>query len=82
MPPSRDDKMMIAVGAKAAAAMFNVSARTWWRLASTQQCPAPIQVGGSTRWRVAELELWSKCGCPSCAGRNWQRCVKPLPNHH
>lgn len=82
MPPSRDDRVMIAVGAEAAAAMFDLSARTWRRLNSTRQCPAPIKVGGSTRWRIDELRQWAECGCPPCLGWSWQRSNEPVPNRH
>jgi predicted DNA-binding transcriptional regulator AlpA len=27
--------------------------------------PAPLKLGGSTRWRVAELRDWVAAGCPS-----------------
>lgn len=30
--------------------------------------PAPVRVGGSRRWRRAEIEGWVAAGCPDRAG--------------
>ena len=68
----------IAIDAKAAAAMFGLSSRTWRRLNSSRQCPAPIRVGGSVRWRVDELKCWSECDCPSCTAWTWHRSGQPM----
>ena len=70
----------IAVDAKAAAAMFGVSSRTWRRYNSSGQCPTPVKLGGSTvRWRVQELIEWSDHGCPSRVVWDRLRTIHPVP---
>ena len=46
------------------AQMMQVSVRTLWRLLSAGQIPAPIRIGGNTRWRVEEINQWIAEGCP------------------
>jgi predicted DNA-binding transcriptional regulator AlpA len=38
--------------------LVSISTRTLWRLVSAGQFPRPVQVGRSTRWRVADVEDW------------------------
>jgi predicted DNA-binding transcriptional regulator AlpA len=40
------------------ARLVAVSTRTLWRLVNTEQFPAPVRVGGCTRWRLADVENW------------------------
>lgn len=61
----------IAVDAKAAARLFAVSEKTWRRLDIAGQVPAPIKLATCTRWGVAELHEWARCGCP--ARVRWER---------
>ena len=28
--------------------------------------PAPVRLGGSKRWRRADIESWVAAGCPTC----------------
>jgi predicted DNA-binding transcriptional regulator AlpA len=37
-----------------------LSIRTWWRLVSTGEAPAPLRIPGvrSTRWRYADVAAW------------------------
>lgn len=46
------------------AGMLNVSTRTLWRLLSKGELPEPIRIGGSTRWRLDEVQRWINDGCP------------------
>ena len=55
----------LALNAKQAAAMLNVSVRQLWRLNSTGQLPKPIRLGHCVRWRKAELEAFVEAGCPT-----------------
>lgn len=41
---------------KDVAAKLNISVSTVWRLVRKGELPAPIQIGGSTRWRRADLD--------------------------
>ena len=55
----------LALNAKQAAAMLNVSVRQLWRLNSTARVPRPIRLGHCVRWRRAELEAFVQAGCPT-----------------
>lgn len=46
------------------AALLQVSVRSVWRLRSAGELIEPVQIGGNTRWRRAELERWIAEGCP------------------
>jgi excisionase family DNA binding protein len=46
------------------AELLNVSERTLYRLKSTNSLPEPIHLGGSVRWRLAEIRRWIEKGCP------------------
>ncbi|TKJ32883.1 MAG: AlpA family transcriptional regulator [Planctomycetes bacterium B3_Pla] len=47
------------------AKMLNISARHLWRLRAARQIPAPVQIGGSTRWKLRDLVIWLDMGCCS-----------------
>ncbi|MEX0702386.1 MAG: helix-turn-helix domain-containing protein [Planctomycetales bacterium] len=47
------------------AKMLKVSERTLWRLLSGGKIPEPVRIGGSTRWRLAEVQEWVAGGCPA-----------------
>lgn len=36
--------------------LLGVSARTVWRMLSTDELPSPIKIGGLTKWRRSEVE--------------------------
>lgn len=46
------------------AELLNISERTLYRLKSRGSLPAPIQLGGSVRWRRTEILEWVVDGCP------------------
>lgn len=47
------------------AARLNLSKRTVYRLLSAGAMIEPIRLGGTVRWRVAEVEAWIAAGCPA-----------------
>ncbi|MBA3483698.1 MAG: helix-turn-helix domain-containing protein [Pirellulales bacterium] len=49
--------------AEEVAQMLAISTRTLWRLVSTAGFPQPLKLGGSTRWRAAEVTAWVEKGC-------------------
>ncbi len=55
----------LLITASEVAGMLDVSTRTLWRLVSARKVVAPIKIGGSTRWRRAEVEVWIASGCPA-----------------
>lgn len=37
---------------------LKLSPRSIWRLVRNRQLPSPIRIGGSIRWRVADVSSW------------------------
>jgi len=60
-PKPMTDPLLIK--APEVAKMVSISTRTLWRLVSTGRFPAPVHVGGSTRWRLSDVEQWIEDGC-------------------
>jgi predicted DNA-binding transcriptional regulator AlpA len=54
----------LAVGAKKAAELVDVSSRTWARWDSAGKCPRGFKLGGSVLWRVADIQAWAAMGFP------------------
>ncbi len=55
----------LLVTADEVAGMLDVSTRTLWRLVSARKIVPPLKLGGSTRWRRADIEAWVASGCPA-----------------
>ena len=55
------------LSAKELAGKLLLSARTVWRLRSAGRLPKPVQVGGSIRWRLSDINQWVELGCPAKA---------------
>lgn len=47
------------------AELLQISTRTLWRLRSAGKLIKPIKLGGSTRWRLDEVQTWVANGCPA-----------------
>lgn len=47
------------------AQLLSVSTRTVWRMLSHGKLVAPVRIGGSVRWRLADVERWIEDGCPT-----------------
>lgn len=62
------DAAPLLIGVEELARMIGVSERTLWRLVSSGRVPAPVRIGRSTRWRLAEIREWIDRGCQP--GRN------------
>lgn len=41
---------------KECAALYGCGVSTWWRWVKEKKTPAPVRIGGVTRWRISELE--------------------------
>ena len=52
------------VAAKEVAAFCSVSKATWARWYAADRVPAPVKIGRTVRWRLADLERWVALGCP------------------
>jgi len=56
----------ILVSAKTGAPMIDVSLSTFQRFDAAGKIPAPIRLtDGTVRWRVFDLQEWSRLGCPN-----------------
>jgi len=51
-----------------AAKLCGLGERTFWRHAHNGVAPAPVRIGGSARYRRADLLRWIEAGCPRCDG--------------
>ncbi|MCE5303089.1 MAG: helix-turn-helix domain-containing protein [Planctomycetaceae bacterium] len=54
--------------AKQASQLCSMGERTFWRHAHSGLAPAPVRIGGSTRYRRADLLRWIAAGCPRTDG--------------
>lgn len=63
-PPAGSPVVPVAVSARRAAAMFDLSLRTWRRLDSAGDCPTGQRLGGRKLWLVSVLEAWANAGFP------------------
>lgn len=53
------------VNARELAKLLAVSERTLYRLKSAGELPPAVAIGGSVRWRLAEIRQWVGEGCPA-----------------
>lgn len=60
---SVDEPLLIT--AAELADMMRISLRSLWRMRSVGQLPQPIRLGGTVRWRLAEVKEWIDLGCPT-----------------
>ena len=49
-------ELKILVPAAEAAKMLSIGKSTFWREVGLGRLPQPVKVGGSTRWRVSDLQ--------------------------
>ncbi len=60
----------LALAARDVARLLGISERHLWSLNASGNCPRPIRMGRSVRWRRDELKAWVAAGCPS--RENWE----------
>lgn len=60
-----EGRVSVLVGVDELAELLSVSERSVWRMRSRGQLPASIRLGGSIRWRRAEILAWIGAGCPT-----------------
>lgn len=66
-PKNAGPDVAILLTAEESADLCRVDVGTWYRWYGARKCPAPIKLGGCTRWRRVELEAWAEAGCPDRA---------------
>jgi predicted DNA-binding transcriptional regulator AlpA len=55
--------LTVLVTASQLAGWLQVSKRSLYRLRSAGQLPEPVRLGGTVRWRAADLEAWLASDC-------------------
>ena len=63
-------KMLLSV--KEVCQALDIGRSTLYRLKSSGKVPNPVRIGGSLKWRKAELEDWIAAGCPPMSRWEWQ----------
>jgi prophage regulatory protein len=61
---ARNTREVLAISARDLAKLLGISLRQCWRLNSAGRLPRPIRLGGSVRWKRAEVQQWFEAGCP------------------
>jgi predicted DNA-binding transcriptional regulator AlpA len=69
-------KNILLIDIKDLARMLSRSERTLWRDHAAGRIPRPIQLGGTTRWRIDEIREWVTAGCPDRA--TWEATRRPI----
>ena len=64
-------KKVTVESAKALGLRLGLSKRQIFRLNSCGKLPAPVKIGGSTRFISTEIESWILAGCPD--RKSWER---------
>ena len=52
--------LLAFLSVKTIAERYELSVPSIWRMAREGTIPKPIKIGGSTRWKLADLEAWEK----------------------
>lgn len=63
-PPPDHEPRPLAVGAAQLGKLLGLGLRTIRGMDAAGKLPTPIRLGGSVRWRVAEIEAWLSLGAP------------------
>ncbi len=63
-PPDDGLEDVKLLNGKALAGCLSVSLRQLHRMNRSALIPAPLRIGGCTRWRAAEVAAWLRAGSP------------------
>jgi predicted DNA-binding transcriptional regulator AlpA len=63
-PMTEVEFQQLLISGEVLAKMLSISKRQIWRLRSAGKLPKPIHIGGSLRWRKAEIVAWIAEGAP------------------
>jgi predicted DNA-binding transcriptional regulator AlpA len=69
--PSDTAPAPLLVDARELARLLGIGLRTLRSHDSAGRLPRPVRIGGSVRWRVAEIRLWLDAGAPD--RETWER---------
>lgn len=58
MKHSTKDQKTLFLSDNSLAARYEVHRATIWRWVSIGKFPAPVKIGGSTRWKLTDIEAW------------------------
>jgi excisionase family DNA binding protein len=56
---------LLLLSAAGVARVLGVSRSKIYTMHAAGQLPLPVQFGGSVRWRVSDLKLWTELSCPN-----------------
>lgn len=73
-PETDDPPVALLMDIKALSALLDRSVASLERDVAAGRLPAAIRLGGSRKWRVAEIEMWVDAGCPARAV--WERSTR------
>ena len=62
---------VLCTDVRGVARMLNVSVRSVYRMSDAGNLPAPLTLGGSKRWRIAEIDAWTRAGSPPRKAWTW-----------
>lgn len=72
-PGSPTNGAALLIDIRQLAALLSRSVASLERDQAAGRLPAPVRVGGSKRWRRAEIEAWVAAGCPARAAWDARR---------
>lgn len=61
--PTPENKLLVP--ATEAAQMLSIGRSTFWKRVKAGDVPAPVHIGGLTRWRVSDLQQHVQAMCPT-----------------
>ena len=61
-----------SISVKETGLIIGLGVRTVYRLRDGGKMPQPLRIGGSVRWRRAELEAWIADGCSDVRRTGWR----------
>ena len=70
MATAQEVEGRVLLSAKELATMLGVNRSTIWSWFNSGRIPAPVRIGGTTRWRRREIEQWIENGCRPRAVEN------------
>jgi excisionase family DNA binding protein len=61
------DALQALLTVREVARVLKISVRSVWRLVASRKLPAPLKVGGVSRWQRTDIARWIESGCPAVA---------------
>lgn len=65
-------KEALLIGVGELSELLGLGRSSIYRHLDAGKLPEPIRIGGSVRWRKAEIEAWVSAGCPARNRWEWE----------